>query len=101
VSISDWVGVVSVVVAFAGLLGALVGWLLRQLWDAVHDLVRDVGDLQKSLPGTYVRRDELKGIEDRIAAEIRDMGHTLERHIEHSTQLWVNSQRNPFPPDER
>ena len=100
-SVSDWAGVISIVVAIAGLLGALVGWLLRQLWEAVHDLVKDVGELQKSLPGTYVRRDDMQKIEDRIAAEIRDVGHTLERHIENSTQLWVNSQRDPLPPSGR
>jgi len=95
VSVSDWAGVVGVIVSIAGLLGALMGWLLRQLWEAVRNLVVDIADLQKSLPGTYVRKDEMQKMEDHILAEIRAVSHTLERHMENSTQLWVNSQRDP------
>src|SRR6266404_4779963 len=94
VSVSDWAGVVGVIVSIAGLLGALMGWLLRQLWEAVRNLVVDIADLQKSLPGTYVRKDEMQKMEDHILAEIRAVSHTLERHMENSTQLWVNSQRD-------
>lgn len=98
-SVSEWAGVTGIIISFAGMIGALVGWLLRQLWEAVHDLVKEVGDLQKSLPGTYIRKDEMLALEKRITDEIRGVAHTLERHMENSTQLWVNSQRNPLPPE--
>lgn len=96
-SVSEWLTVLGIVVSIAGLAGALVGWLLRQLWEAVHDLVKDLAELQKSLPGTYVRKDEIQKMEERILAEIKGVSHTLERHMENSTQLWVNSQRDPLP----
>jgi hypothetical protein len=97
-TVSDWAQVIGVIVAIAGLIGGVVGWMLRQLWGAVKELTSDVSKLQQSLPGVYVRKDEMQHLEDRITSEIRGVAHTLERHMENSTQLWVNSQRDPIPP---
>ena len=98
-TISDWAQVIGVIVAIAGLIGGVVGWMLRQLWGAVKELTSDVSKLQQSLPGVYVRKDEMQKMEDRIATEIRGVGHTLERHMENSTRLWVNSRMNPMDPE--
>jgi hypothetical protein len=100
-SVSDWAQVVGIIVGISGLIGGVVGWMLRQLWGALNALVKDVNDLQKSLPGTYIRVDEMRHLEDRIMTELRGVAHTLERHIENSTQLWVNSQRDPFPHEQK
>lgn len=98
-SISDWAGVMGVIIGIAGLLGGLMGWLLRQLWDAVKELTKQVGDLEHALPGTYIRRDEMTLLRNEIIAEVRNIEFKLDRHMENSTQLWVNSQRNPLPPE--
>jgi len=37
---------------------ALLGWLARQLWDAVKELRRDLHMIEKELPAKYVRREE-------------------------------------------
>lgn len=99
-TVSDWASVMGIIVGVAGLLGSVVGWLVRSLVGAVKAIHEDVSELQKSLPGTYVRKDDMQKLEDHILAEIRGVAHTLERHMENSTQLWVNSQRNPLPPEE-
>jgi hypothetical protein len=98
-TVSDWAQVIGVIVAIAGLIGGVVGWMLRQLWGAVKELTSDVSKLQQSLPGVYVRKDEMQHLEDRITTEIRGVSHSLERHMENSTRLWVNSNRNPLDPE--
>jgi hypothetical protein len=40
--------------------GALTGWLVKVLWDAVGDLKRDLGNLERNLPSVYVRRDDFR-----------------------------------------
>lgn len=38
----------------------LSGWILRTIWDAVNGLKRDIQELERNLPETYVRRDDYK-----------------------------------------
>lgn len=52
-----------------GSLLALVGWLARQLWEAVERLRSDIHELEVELPSRYVRREEFsEGIR-----EIKDL----------------------------
>lgn len=39
---------------------ALIGWLGRQLWEAVAELRKDIRKIEVDLPSNYVRRDEMK-----------------------------------------
>lgn len=55
--------------AAAGLIFIGAGWFLRQLWDAVERLKKDLHDIEKDLPVLYVRREEY--IE--IMRDIKDM----------------------------
>jgi hypothetical protein len=60
---------------------ALLGWLGRQLWDAVAELRRDLHTIEKELPAKYVRREEfsdgLREIKE-ICAKIFDKIDALE-----------------------
>lgn len=38
----------------------LAGWVLRTVWDAVNELKRDMKEIERNLPDTYVRRDDYK-----------------------------------------
>ena len=40
--------------------GATTGWLVKVLWDAVSELKRDLGNLERNLPSVYVRRDDFR-----------------------------------------
>jgi hypothetical protein len=42
--------------------GATTGWLVKVLWDAVGDLKRDLGNLERNLPSVYVRRDDFRDV---------------------------------------
>ena len=55
--------------AAAGLIFLGAGWFLRQLWDAVERLKRDLHEIEKDLPVLYVRREEYT----EIMRDIREM----------------------------
>jgi len=53
----------------AGVAIAVVGWLARELWGAVKELRRDIGNMQANLPKEYVLKVDL----DKRMAHIEDM----------------------------
>jgi surfactin synthase thioesterase subunit len=61
---------------------ALIGWLARQLWEAVERLKSDIHQLEVELPSRYVRREEfseaLKEIKD-LCRQIFDKVESLEK----------------------
>jgi hypothetical protein len=65
-----------------GSLLALVGWLARQLWEAVERLRSDIHELEVELPSRYVRREEfsegIREIKD-LCRQIFDKVDSLEK----------------------
>jgi hypothetical protein len=65
-----------------GSLLALVGWLARQLWEAVERLKSDIHELEVELPSRYVRREEfsdgIREIKD-LCRQIFDKVDSLEK----------------------
>jgi len=58
--------------AFGAIL-MLSGWILKTIWDAVTNLKRDIQDLERNLPDTYVRRDDYKD----DMKEVKDILHAI------------------------
>jgi hypothetical protein len=65
-----------------GALLALIGWLARQLWEAVERLKQDLHEIEVELPTNYVKREEfsesLKEIKD-LCRQIFDKVDSLEK----------------------
>jgi hypothetical protein len=61
---------------------ALIGWLARQLWEAVERLKLDLHQIEVELPSNYVKREEfsesLKEIKD-LCRQIFDKVDSLEK----------------------
>ena len=51
---------------------AVVGWFIRQIWEAVQELKSDLKSLEVKLPEEYVRKNDLSDI-------LRRIDSTLER----------------------
>lgn len=53
------------------LCGALGGWILKTIWDAIKDLKRDVKELNREVNQDFVRKDDfreaVKDIKDMLA----------------------------------
>lgn len=62
----------------AGLLGGIGGWMLRVIWDAQQRLKNDLDSLERRLPETYARRDDIRSIVD----SINDRFDRLERLVQ-------------------
>lgn len=67
---------------FAGF-GAAVGWILKVVWDAIHDLKVDLREIEKGLPEVYVRRDDFKESMSEIKTEMREMRHDMKVSFKH------------------
>ena len=65
-----------------GALLAIIGWLARQLWEAVERLKADLHQIEVDLPSRYVRREEfseaLKEIKD-LCRQIFDKVDSMEQ----------------------
>jgi hypothetical protein len=58
---------------------ATIGWLARQLWDAVEELKRDLHAIEVDLPSNYIKKDEF--IE--ATKEIKDMLNKIFDKLDH------------------
>jgi hypothetical protein len=63
--------------AFGAIL-TLAGWVLRTVWDAVNGLKKDLQDLERHLPDTYVRRDDYKD----DMTEVKEILHKIFDRLE-------------------
>lgn len=54
-----------------GIAGAAIGWLVKVIWDAVQDLKRDLGNLERNLPSVYVRRDDFRDITQQLRTDMQ------------------------------
>ena len=43
-------------------MSGVMGWLLREVWEAVKRLRADLDDLRVNIAETYIRRDTLKDV---------------------------------------
>lgn len=59
--------------AVFGAILMLSGWILRTIWDAVNNLKKDLQELERGLPETYVRRDDYKD----DMKEIKEILHAI------------------------
>lgn len=50
-SVFDWI---------IGVGGAIVGWMLKILWEAIKDVRGDIRTLDKQMHDDFVRRDDFK-----------------------------------------
>ena len=61
----------------AGILGAIGGWLLNNLWSAVERLRRDLNALEVSINSSYLKRDDFNQALERIEDKIDRMAERL------------------------
>jgi hypothetical protein len=53
--------------------GTLIGWLVKVLWDAIKELKADMKQIERDLPEVYVRKDDFKGAISDIKEDMREM----------------------------
>jgi hypothetical protein len=70
-------------------LGAVLGWLLRIVWEAqkeqrqeTAELAHKVNQIEVLVAGHYVRRDELAGVLTRIDAKLDQISVKLDHKVD-------------------
>ena len=72
--------------------GAAIGWVLKVLWDAVGDLKRDVRQIERDLPGMYVRRDDFRDAMRELKGDMKDGFEKVEAALANLTDRLDNQQ---------
>lgn len=55
-----------------GLSGALGGWILKVIWDAIVELKKDLQRMDTKMHEDFVRRDDFKDAVSGIKSDMRD-----------------------------
>lgn len=50
-AVFDWI---------VGIGGAIVGWMLKMIWEAIRDMRSEIKELDKQMHDDFVRRDDFK-----------------------------------------
>jgi len=61
-AVFDWI---------VGIGGAVVGWALKMIWEAIKDMRADIKDLDKQMHEDFVRRDDFKDAVREIKDDMR------------------------------
>jgi len=62
-----------------GATGFLGGFIIKVMWDAIRSLQKDLTDMQSSISGNYVRRDDFRD----HAKRLEDVLTRIETKIDH------------------
>ena len=74
----EWQTVINFI---GGAVLATLGWLARELWDAVKELRRDIHKIERDLPEVYARRDEFRDAMKEVRMEMNGRFDKLESLI--------------------
>lgn len=55
-----------------GVGGAVVGWMLKMIWEAIRDMRSEMKDLDRQMHEDFVRRDDFKEAIQEIKADMRE-----------------------------
>ena len=61
--------------------GALGGWILKVIWDAIKELKEEVSDVDKHLNENFVRRDDFKDAIGEIKQDMREGFDKVDRTL--------------------
>jgi hypothetical protein len=68
-----------VAIVSIGAIGTLMGWIIRALWSNLDLLRNNINDLERKLPETYARRDDLNNIAELQREDMRGITDALRR----------------------
>ncbi len=62
-------------------MGLTVGWVLRVMWISIHDLKRDMRQIERELPVLYTRREDFKADMTDLKEDMKAGFAKLEAHL--------------------
>jgi hypothetical protein len=64
-----------------GAAGALVGWILKVIWDAIVELKKDLRAMDTKMHEDFVRRDDFKEAVSEIKQDMREGFNKIDRNF--------------------
>ncbi len=74
----NWHDAFNIAFAFLAMVG---GWALRTLWDAVTRMREDLAELERNLPATYARRDDVRQMTEALVARLERLEEKIDRLV--------------------
>lgn len=68
--------------AAVGVVSAVLGWIVRILWEADKELRQDLQQLERNLPTTYARRDDMRDLTAAVFERFDRIEQKLDRLVE-------------------
>ena len=62
--------------------GAVIGWFLKAIWEALRDLKHDIREIENELHINYVRRDDMQKNFDDVRADLREIFEVLRTKVD-------------------
>lgn len=62
-----------------GLISAVGGWFFRVLWEAQSKLREDLAELERGLPATYARRDDVRDLTSALFERMDRLEQKIDR----------------------
>lgn len=53
--------------------GAILGWLVKVIWDAIKELKVDMKQIERDLPEIYVRKDDFRLAVSEIKGDMKEL----------------------------
>ena len=53
--------------------GAILGWLVKVIWDAIKELKVDMKQIERDLPEVYVRKDDFRLAVSEIKGDMKEL----------------------------
>jgi cell division protein FtsB len=72
----DWENAFQLAIAAVS---AVLGWLMRILWEAQQAMQADLAALERRLPETYARRDDIAALSERLDKRFDHLETLLQR----------------------
>lgn len=71
-AVFDWI---------VGIGGAIVGWMLKMIWEAIRDMRGEIKELDKQMHDDFVRRDDFKEAIREIKDDMREGFNKVDRTL--------------------
>lgn len=60
-----------------------LGWIMKTIWDAIHELKEDLKHIERDLPAVYVRKDDFRRAVTDIKEDVRELRQDLKGNFTH------------------
>lgn len=62
-------------------IGAALGWIMKNIWDAIQDLKSDIKQIERDLSHSYVRKDDFQTAVYDFKEDTKEIRHNVKESL--------------------